>query len=514
MNEAENNVKKINIKKEWKVAMISTWLIGLLAHAYRFFNFLPIWDTMYNFDGTGATFTSGRWFLEYVGKISTDYDMPWVNGALSLFYLGCIVIMLIEVLEIKEHLWIILTAGLVVTFPSVTSTFAYMFTADGYMLAFLLAMLGVFLTEKYRFGFVAGMLCICLSMSTYQAYLSAALLFVWIICIKHLVIEEKSVWKLIQLEYKQGIAVAGGAVLNKVLTTVVNRLMGVSLVSYQGINDVHLLELEDCIKAISRVQLWFRMFFQIGEQRKDNLYSVFNTGIFVVILILTVVYVVWKKLYKKPLELICLVAAYWCVPMLAYIIRFVSMEVSYHTLMVMCLVMVYVLLILFLANLEKLHINGNITRIIKGISLIVLCGICYYNILNANYAYFNMNLSYEKSYAVSSDILERIEELEGFDGTQPIAITGYYGKETDKFAKITPEIAGAANGIFLRETDHYLAMWDYCMGREYQGASLEQIEQLKETEDYQQMGTYPYANAVRIIDGVVVVKLPEVEEGN
>ena len=125
-----------------------------------------------------------------------------------------------------------------------------------------------------------------------------------------------------------------------------------------------------------------------------------------------------------------------------------------------------------------------------------------------------MNLSYEKSYAVSSDILERIEELEGFDGTQPIAVTGYYGKETEEFAKITPEIAGASNGIFLRETDHYLAMWDYCMGREYQGASVEQIELLKETDDYQQMGTYPYANAVQIIDGVVVVKLPEIEEGS
>ena len=123
-----------------------------------------------------------------------------------------------------------------------------------------------------------------------------------------------------------------------------------------------------------------------------------------------------------------------------------------------------------------------------------------------------MNLSYEKSYAVSLDILERVEELEGFDGTQPIAVTGYYGKESDVFEKINPEIAGASNGIFLRETDHYLAMWEYCMGRDYDGASLENVKQIKETEAYEQMGIYPYANAVKMIDGVVVVRLPEEAE--
>ena len=37
--------KKIVLKEEWMVGFITTWIVGLLAHAYRFFNFLPIpWD--------------------------------------------------------------------------------------------------------------------------------------------------------------------------------------------------------------------------------------------------------------------------------------------------------------------------------------------------------------------------------------------------------------------------------------------------------------------------------------
>lgn len=53
-----------------------------------FFNFLPSWDSMYNFAGTGATYSSGRCFLEFFSKISSKYDMPWVNGALSLLYIS------------------------------------------------------------------------------------------------------------------------------------------------------------------------------------------------------------------------------------------------------------------------------------------------------------------------------------------------------------------------------------------------------------------------------------------
>ena len=86
------------------VGFITTWIVGLLAHAYRFFNFLPIWDSIYNFTGVGSTYTLGRWFLGYAGLITSMFDLPWVNGAFSLFYISIVVILLTEMFEIKNHL--------------------------------------------------------------------------------------------------------------------------------------------------------------------------------------------------------------------------------------------------------------------------------------------------------------------------------------------------------------------------------------------------------------------------
>lgn len=496
------------MKEEWKIAILAVWIGGLLAHAYRFFNYLPTWDSMYNFSGTGHTFSSGRWFLEYVGKITTDYELPWINGALSLFYISIAVIMLIELLDLKSKWSIVVSALLIVTFPTITSTFAYMFTADGYMLSFLLAVAGIYFTEKYKFGVVPGVICVCLSMSIYQAYLSVSLVLVAVICIKRIFIEEYTFLKVFLKEYMQGFTLAGGAVLNNVLTKVMNASQNVELSSYQGINDVHLLTLEDSLTAVSIVQNAFQIFFQIGGWREKNIYSLLNSCIFGLILVVSIYFVVKKKLYKRPLELLCVIAAYLCMPLLIYIIRFVSMQVNYHTLMLMSACFIYLMAVMYIEHLTP---KEWLEKGLKIAAIIMLGALIYNNTLTANYAYYNMNLSYEKTYAISLDVLRRIEETEGFDADKKIAVIGSYDASAAEMKPLVPDIAGVTNDIFLMGQDHYFAMWKYCMGREYSSVSGEEREQLKRMSEYAQMDCYPYAGCVRIIGETIVVKMAEAD---
>ena len=192
MKEIQIGNRTITVQREWITGFLATWILGLLAHAYRFFNFLPTWDSMFNFKGTGATFYSGRCFLGFFSGLSSEYDMPWVNGALSLFYISIVVVLLIDMFQVKSRLACILVAGLIVSFPTTTSTFAYMFTADGYMAAFLLSVLGVYLTYKIKHGIWAGIVCIGLSMGTYQAYISVTLVVIMMIVIMDMMFEGKS----------------------------------------------------------------------------------------------------------------------------------------------------------------------------------------------------------------------------------------------------------------------------------------------------------------------------------
>ena len=187
MNETTLKIfnRTLHIKKQWKITFLATWIGGMLAHAYRFFNFLPSWDSMYNFAGTGATYSSGRCFLEFFSKISSKYDMPWVNGALSLLYISLASILLVELFELQESSSCVLLALLIVSFPTATASFAFMFTADGYMMAFLMAVLGIYLTWKYQYGIFSGIICIGLKLIRHTSVSCSAfcLLCLPVICL-------------------------------------------------------------------------------------------------------------------------------------------------------------------------------------------------------------------------------------------------------------------------------------------------------------------------------------------
>lgn len=62
MNSITIGKKTMLIKREWKTAVLATWIIGLFAHAYRFFNFLMTWDSLYNIYGAGDTYGLGAGF--------------------------------------------------------------------------------------------------------------------------------------------------------------------------------------------------------------------------------------------------------------------------------------------------------------------------------------------------------------------------------------------------------------------------------------------------------------------
>ena len=157
-------------------AFLWTFCIGLLIH-------LPVMIADYpNHDGLASIYfdqnmiTSGRWFLTVACGFSSYYSVPWVIGLLGLLFLGLASVVLTELLELKSSVSAALCGGMLAAFPALASTFAYVFTLDGYMLALLLAMLSVLLTKKTKWGFLPGALCLALSLGTYQAYLPFAIL--------------------------------------------------------------------------------------------------------------------------------------------------------------------------------------------------------------------------------------------------------------------------------------------------------------------------------------------------
>ena len=93
-------------------------------------------------------------------------------------YLSLTCVCVVEIFSLHKKSSIFFVCGLTVSFPVVASTFAYMYTADGYFLAQLTAALAVLVTLRYQKGFLAGLTLLAFSYGSYQAYVSYAVMLI------------------------------------------------------------------------------------------------------------------------------------------------------------------------------------------------------------------------------------------------------------------------------------------------------------------------------------------------
>lgn len=75
-----------------------------------------------------------------------------------------------------------------------------------------------------------------------------------------------------------------------------------------------------------------------------------------------------------------------------------------------------------------------------------------------------MNLSYQKSYAVCGNILDRIQDLDEYPQTTKVAMMGTYHAYSSGVEDLHPDIMGVSQDIYLEGDYHYIAMWNYCFG--------------------------------------------------
>lgn len=139
------------IEKRYWVTIITCCIVGFATHMFMFTNLLPGNDeTMFYFN-LGGTCSFGRWGLYLLTakipivdiSLNTCFGMPWVKGMMSILLLACVSCCVIYILEISNSLACVLIGAVIVTYPSVTATFSYMFTSSPYFFGLLLACMSI-----------------------------------------------------------------------------------------------------------------------------------------------------------------------------------------------------------------------------------------------------------------------------------------------------------------------------------------------------------------------------------
>jgi hypothetical protein len=498
-------------KQGIKTAIISTIIAGLAMHMYALTNNFLTFDSMWNLYSTQDMIASGRPFLQYACLPTSYYDLTWINGLVALVYLSFSSAILVDLFEIKNKYAIILLSICVVGFPSMASLFCYSFTMDGYALAILLAILSVWLSVKYKHGFLLGALSLGISMGIYQAYLSLGIL----LCLFVLVFDmENKSWKeLVIRVVKMLIMGILSFAFYRVSLQVFLKIKEETLSGYQGTNEVLELNINHLLLGVKNAYINFIDFARYGGVLTPN--SIAKITLLLIVLFSGIIFVyylflVWKK--QNIWRVIFLLIILGLIPAAVSTIAIISSNTFFHILLRYPWMLFFVFSI---ALTERKYKEKEKRKIFVAtqLGLLVLIFVLMFNYaVTANVVYSNMNERYEKTYATTLRILMRIEETEGYTQDTKVAILGgglapeYFELEEQSY-DITKNYFGATGVLCVNDTDKISTFMKHYHNKELNTIDLSKEIELTKTEEYKKMGKFPETSSIGWIDGILVVKL-------
>lgn len=530
------------ITLQQKLAFRSAMIAGVLVHMYKFTNTLPNHDSLFNYYSSQNIVSLGRWFLSVACGFSSYFDLPWVIGLISLFFMACTALLITDIFRIQNPVLTILSAALLVSFPAITETFFFGFTADGYMLSMLFAALTVYCSTLERQGrhwIALSVVFICLSCGTYQAYVSFALVLALCYFMCELLENRYDTGQYLKWMGKQFFIYASGLLLYLVIWKICLTLQGCEPTAYEGISILGQLNIRSLCSAVYKTMQSLIMFFFGWNILKYGLtwYAGLNC-LFLLLTCFSILYaIIHSGILKRVPQLLLFLLCAAVIPFAAFIWYFTSPSVIYYTRMEQSLCLCFI----FIGVICEKWLRSDR----RWITAILLAAIAFNNGIIANKFYYYMNLCYERSYATALEVQTRIHMVD--DGSiKAVAFIGYLEDEfSDEFSKDrkglgsmgvlkSPDKNLTASGssnmmlfllqytgfeleyyhrhpdeqlpeIFFPDTDPVPTGWSI----EFPLADAVVAEQLAATEEVQAMGIWPAADSIRPVGDVVVIKLSD-----
>lgn len=494
-------IEKMKENKLWRYTFFTAILLGLFTHLPIMLSDIPNHDGLASIYFDQNMVTSGRWFLSVACGFSSYYSLPWVIGLLSVALLAVTAVLLTEVLEIKKVSGGVMIAGILVTFPVLTSTFAYVFTMDGYMLAVLLSVLAVYLVGKGKLGFLWGGIALAFSMGIYQAYLPIAILLC-IYKVTMILAEDKTKKEKVKSIFNYAYMGVIGVVLYYVILTLMLLVQKKEIGSYQVGDSGTTISLGTIVELYKD----FIEFVFTGKVLVNNIFSILAFGIIGILFLIALCKLcICKKLYKSVWFYVVLLALCVIIPVACNVILVILPDVSYHTLMRYQYVILLMIMIAFIQT--ELDVKKEITYVILSMAA---CVLIFNYFVTDNIAYSNLEKKYEKTYAYCVRLADRMEQTEGYYQGIPIAMIGVLSDNEYPLTDVTKDVTGKLLGItgdtLLYTGENYKAFFANYLGITINLIPIENMTEIYNSKEYWEMESFPSKNSMKVVDGILYIK--------
>lgn len=508
-------LKKIphHIRVAFFTAAASTFFVHLFFFVGRFANE----DDQHYVRYSTWHIRSGRW-ADAV-RITGDYISPIVLFFCFIIALSLTVCIIIYLLRIRHTVNCVLIAAALPAFPCLAVGNGYLFMVEVYSVSMLFAALAVFVTERYRFGWIAGAVLLAVSIGEYQSYLALAMTLCLISVLMELLLNRLKKTELFHLFLRYLLmGVAGIACYFAALHTLLH-FSGQELLSYKGINTMGKIPLSQLPALVFRTyKNFFNFFFGKRFLSAGHLLVLAFILLFLLCVGSLIVVIVRRKIYRKPTELLIIVISLLALPVCANIVDFVAFQSSASVLNIFAFSMVLPLA----CGLSELSIcllpNTFLARAGRALTswgllaAMIIVGWSWFQ--QTNIYYNKISSYYEHTMLMYNRVFSRIEVLPEFSQGASVAFindrnTNYYdfSGATD-YSDVFLEDPGLWNPLIgLSQIPKPTRMISSILGVEINRVESSHLQDLKDTDEYKAMPAWPMDGSVAVIDGVIVVNL-------
>ena len=488
------------------VACLSTALFSAAAHGFLFTNEFFSHDSVSYFayaDWGFDFYTSvGRFFIPVYEALKGGVAAPWLIGLLFTVWMSLTGIVVTDSLDIRSPSGVVLACGLLCTNVSLTLTGAtYVYCMDEYALALLCAAAAAFLFLRGGRLALLGLLPLLLSLSVYQPYatVTAAL------CLLGLV-RQASDGRRLSAILPRGVTalilLTVAFLVYSGLWTLLRALVGVSQV-----RDVApLKEFGIQARILSANSVFFNFLFRPGTAL--GILRPVAHGFLLALLLWRLLQTLTNGRLPAANRLLSLVL--WALlPVTLYSVALI-MPGEAHDLTAYARELFYLLPLSLLDAPSAARTPRRSVSPERAAVCVLLALLLWHHVVYANQAYMKKELEKNSTLILAARIIDRIEAVPGYvPGETPVAFVGRLD------ANEPLDVPREALADFRTQT----GLWHshaatYNLGRyltDYLQYPLNWDKETNVTRSdlAKNMLPFPASGSVRMIDGVVVVKLSE-----
>ena len=504
-------------RKLLRLCFAAVFGFGLAAHAYGFLHASFSHDML---NALVADHLETYWKMQlgrpgivlYRRVFRGVLAVPWQLGLLSLLWLSLSCLLTTKLFRMKSRAFPVLLAGIMtVNISTVAMTATYLYEMDANLFAVLLGVCAVFLWDRYGLpGAVLGALLTACCMGTYQSMVSVPITLVMLLSIAALLRGEA--FAAVFRKGLRAIVMLGcGMLLYWLGVRLMCSLKGINL-AMDSYNSVEQEASRSVLGRIGRVyQTWCQAFWNPAHAHIEPIVLMLNILLAALGLWGLITWLVRGKTGGKEKLLLCLLLILLPLGMNTAQLRFSG---DVHDLMKYSFWLFYVLCLLpcFAGTWEKP--SGTIRGIGAVLVLLLLCA----NIQTANIVYTKKQLEQEAAESLMTRVLMRLEQREDYvPGETPLVFAGVSDQLREKIPGFEAyyDITGCetASPIVKSTASYnyniYAAYFRYLLNNPAVMADWELWNWMQEDPRVAELPTYPSSGCMRILDGVMVVKMGE-----